>query len=92
MEHTFSWLNRKYDHAMKEQFDNSSSRILEGYKSLLLLVDSAFNKGKDFDKILPPSYEMALESLQENTKENAKFVSGQWWKQTTKNAKESFKE
>lgn len=90
MDHSLSWLNRKFKQAAKERWDQSSVNVMEGYKSLLLLIDSAFNKGKDFDKILPSSYENAIEQQSEYKEE--KFVSGQWWKQTTKNAKESLKE
>jgi hypothetical protein len=89
LDHSLSWLGRKYQQALKEQFDNSSMRVIEGFKSLILLVDTAFNKGKDFEKIVPPTYEDAIKMQSNQLKASSEFVQEQWWMKTTKNAKET---
>lgn len=80
MEHTFPWLTRKYEQATREQYEKTTLSILEGYKSLVLLVDTVFNKGKNFNRIIPPSYEEALKQNNEKKENVSQFVAGQWWK------------
>lgn len=77
MDHSLSWLVRKYKQAMKEQYEKSSARVVEGYKSVLLVMDTLFNNGKDYEKILP-SYETMISSREDDEAEK-KFVNGQWW-------------
>lgn len=79
MDHTMAWLNRKYNQAMRNQFDRHNQRVLEGYKSLTLLIDSAFNKGKGWDTILPQDYEKAIEREREETSDSGEFVTEKWW-------------
>lgn len=54
-------------------------RTMEGFKSLMLFVDSTFNKGKMFNQLMPASYEKAIEQQKEQEKEQDTFVNGQWW-------------
>jgi len=79
MDHTLSWLNAKFKQAQKEKWEQSQSRVWEGVKSLLVTLDIAFNKGKSVDKIMPPSYESALEEHQDKHEQQETFVQGQWW-------------
>lgn len=80
--HSIDWVFRKQQQANREQWEQSTIRTQEGYKSLLLLVDSVFNKGKNFNDILPSSFEEALQSVkdEDTQSENSPFVQGQWWK------------
>lgn len=79
MDHTLAWLTRKYKQAVKEQYEKSSAHIVEGYKSVLLVMDTLFNQGKEFENILPPSYETLIARQTKNEESETKFVSGQWW-------------
>ncbi|MGV7002472.1 hypothetical protein ACWA2C_27940 [Priestia megaterium] len=79
MEHTLDWLNAKFKQAQKDKWEQSQVRVWEGVKSLLVTLDIALNKGKSVDKIMPPSYESALEEQQEKTVQEETFVQGQWW-------------
>lgn len=55
-------------------------RIIEGMKSLALMLDSVFNKGRAHQDILPLPYEEAIQK-QLNIKQGySKFVQGTWWK------------
>lgn len=79
LEHTPDWLNRKFKQAQREQFDNHNTKVLEGFQSALLVLDSVFNKGKEFNKILPPSIEAAMEQTRVKEQIQSKFVEGTWW-------------
>ncbi|USK77914.1 hypothetical protein [Peribacillus frigoritolerans] len=79
MDHTLAWLTRKYKQAVKEQYEKSSSHIVEGYKSMLLVMDTLLNQGKEFENILPPSYETVIANQTKKEISEDKFVSGQWW-------------
>lgn len=79
MDHTLAWLNRKYKQAMKSQFYAHNRRVIEGYKALTLLIDSAFNKGKGWDEILPQDYEKAIEREREEANDTSEFVTEKWW-------------
>ena len=80
MDHTLSWVVRKYKQARKEEFEKSNSRVIEGFKSILLVLDSALNKGADMDKILP-SYEEVMKQ-QSNEEKPSIFIEKQWWIQS----------
>lgn len=80
LSHTPSWVNRKSRQAQKEQFETHTQHVVEGFKSLALLIDSALNKGKSWDKILPSSLEEASELQFEKEKKNTQFIVGMWWK------------
>jgi hypothetical protein len=79
MDHTPEWLNRKFDQAMREKWEDSQNRVWEGFKSLALLVDVAFNKGKSMDQLMPGSYEEALKRNQVRIQQEQNFIQGQWW-------------
>lgn len=80
LSHTPEWLNRKFNQAMKEKWEQSQSRVWEGFKSLALMVDVAFNKGRSMSQLMPDSYESALAMNQRASENNEKFIKGQWWK------------
>lgn len=75
MSHTPTWLGRKFKQAQGEQWEEHKARVLEGFQSLMLLLDAAFNNGKEFEKILSPS-----EETEEKKEVESKFVTGVWWK------------
>lgn len=82
MDHTLEWVVRKYKQGRKEEFEKSNSRVIDGFKSILLVLDSALNKGKDMDKILP-SYEEAMRLQQSDNEEKPSiFIEKQWWTPT----------
>lgn len=80
LDHTPSWLQRKFYQATKEKWEDSQARVMEGFKSMVLLVDSIFNDGKNYTDILPETFEKAMAQQQNNQSVNEKFVTGQWWK------------
>jgi hypothetical protein len=82
LSHTPSWLNRKVKQAQNEMFDDHNAKVLEGFQSALLLLDAVFNKGKEFNKILPPSIEAAMEDSRKKAEIESRFVTGQWWKKS----------
>ncbi|HHB3507847.1 TPA: hypothetical protein ACORDH_004981 [Bacillus cereus] len=45
-------------------------------------MDQLLNEGKNFDSILPPTYEDAIAANTDSPTEqqNSKFVQGTWWK------------
>ncbi|WP_306010533.1 hypothetical protein [Bacillus sp. MMSF_3328] len=73
-------MTRKFKQAQKEQFDDHNTKVLEGFQSTLLVLDAVFNKGKEFNKILPPSIEEAMEQSRKRIEIESKFVTGMWWK------------
>lgn len=79
LDHSLDWVFRKYQQALKEQWERSTVRTQEGFKSLLLLFDSLMNKGKNYEDILPSSYEKAMEQWSGQQEEESEFVKGQWW-------------
>ena len=81
MDHTLDWVVRKYKQARKEEYEKSNSRVIEGFKSILLVLDSALNKGADMDKILP-SYEDALKQQSNEKEKPSIFIEKQWWIQS----------
>lgn len=64
----------------QEKFDEHQSKVLGGFQSALLVLDAVFNKGKEFNKILPPSIEAAMEQSRVKHEIEGKFVNGTWWK------------
>ncbi|MCU6603760.1 hypothetical protein OCO53_25300 [Peribacillus frigoritolerans] len=83
MEHTLEWVVRKYKQARKDEFEKSNARVMEGFKSILLVLDSALNQGKDMENILP-SYEQAMKLQQSDDKDKPSiFIEKQWWIQSS---------
>lgn len=70
------WVNRKYKQAHRELTFKQQSNILDVFRGALLTVDSLFNKGQLFNKILPQSQEQIE---QEEHEIESNFVSGTWW-------------
>ena len=80
MNQTPEWLNRKYKQAEREKWEDSRLNIIEGMKSLALMIDCVFNKGRAHQDILPPTYEEALQKQLNKKEVHSKFVQGTWWK------------
>lgn len=80
MEHTPAWVNRKFQQVQKEKFVEHQRSVFAGFQSLLLLVDAAFNKGKDFNKIMPSSLEEAIRMERQKAVATQTFISGAWWR------------
>lgn len=87
LDHSPEWVDRKYWQAMKEKFDDSQARVLEGFKSLALIVDSIFNKGANYHLFVHESFEDALKQGEEKVDSN--FIQGQWWMNDRKQVKSS---
>lgn len=79
LDHSPAWVDRKYFQALKEKWEDSQMRTLEGFKSLALLIDSVFNKGANYSAFIQGSYEEALKMEQETEEAESNFVKGQWW-------------
>lgn len=77
---TPEWVNRKYEQALKEKWEESQARTWEGFKSLSILLDMVMNKGKNIDSIMPPSYETARDQVRQQELPKKKFKEGTWWK------------
>ena len=80
MEHTPAWIRRKFEQSQREQFSEHQRQVFAGFQSLLLLLDGAFNKGKDFNKIMPPSLEEAMKLEQQQKIAQESYIAGIWWK------------
>lgn len=78
LEHTLEWLNRKAEQAHEEKYSESRKRTIENHKGLMLLVDSLFNQGKNFNELVPTYEETQQKKKAEPKKEE--FVGGNWWK------------
>lgn len=78
LEHTLEWLNRKAEQAHEEKYSESRKRTIENHKGLMLLVDSLFNQGKNFNELVPTYEETQQKKKVEPKKEE--FVGGNWWK------------
>ncbi|MEN3781498.1 hypothetical protein [Priestia megaterium] len=79
LDHSLDWVFRKYSQAHREMWEQSTIRTQEGFKSLMLVFDSLMNKGKNFDAILPPTYEKAMELASDQKEQESEFVKGEWW-------------
>jgi hypothetical protein len=66
--------------AIKEKWQQSQTRIQEGTQSLVILLDMAFNKGKNINQMLPKSFEDAIEMQQNAQKAASVFINKTWWK------------
>lgn len=89
MDHSPEWLTRKYWQAMKETWEQSQMRVLEGFKSLSMLIDAVFNKGANYSAFIQDSFEDALKTTDEQDQVQEKFVQGQWWQSKGKTEKSS---
>lgn len=45
----------------------------------MLVFDSLMNKGRNFDSILPPTYEKAMELASDQQEQESEFIKGEWW-------------
>ena len=79
MDHTWEWLGRKTEQAMREKWSQSHERVMEGFKSLVLTLDAAFNKGKML-KEMPASYDEEIEKRKKAEVKQETFIQDQWWK------------
>jgi hypothetical protein len=77
--HSPSWLTRKFKQAQREQFQDHQLKVVQGFQSAMLMLDVVFNKGKDFQNILPPTYEQAVESIKAKQEVKSQYVQGKWW-------------
>lgn len=78
LDHTPAWIDRKYWQALEEKFDNSQTRVLEGFKSIALLVDSIFNKGANYSEFIQGSFKEAMK-MEDKKEETGQYITGQWW-------------
>ncbi|WP_342761983.1 hypothetical protein [Bacillus sp. BR3(2024)] len=67
---------------MKQQYTDYKENVYGQFQSLLLFMDQLLNQGKNFESILPPTYEDAVAANTESPKEkqNSQFKQGTWWK------------
>jgi hypothetical protein len=80
LSHSLAWFSRKFKQMQREKFDEHQSKVLGGFQSALLVLDAIFNKGKEFNKILPPNIEAAMEQNRVKQEVVGKYVQGVWWK------------
>jgi hypothetical protein len=80
LEHSPDWIDRKYNQTFRERWENSQARIMEGFKSISLVLDAVFNQGKNFNEMMPDSYEKAIEKQINQNERESKFIKNQWWK------------
>lgn len=78
LSHSPEWVKRKYEQAVEERYIASKERTLEGYKGLMLLADTLFNKGTGFKDILP-DYMEEKEQQEKFKAKQEEYVSGNWW-------------
>lgn len=76
LSHTPEWLARKSRQAAQEKIDEHRMRIVEGFKGLALIIDLAFNKGREMDQILPP---LNMEEMNSGQPDGP-FMETIWWK------------
>ncbi|WP_156137701.1 MULTISPECIES: hypothetical protein [unclassified Bacillus (in: firmicutes)] len=84
LDHTLYWLRRKVEQALQEKYDAHTNSVRGQFQSYLLLLDSLFNKGAEFNKILPPTREQAIANSQDNAddtvaNEQEQYDKTQWW-------------
>lgn len=80
LDHSPDWINRKYIQAAKERWKQSQTRIQEGVQSLIVMMDMAFNKGKNINQILPGSFEDAMQMQKQAHTAAKAYIKGSWWK------------
>lgn len=75
------WLNRKYEQADREIYEDRMGLAYGVYQGISLALDVVFNNGKSMNDILP-TYDVMKERINENVKERDQdeFVKGIWWK------------
>lgn len=78
------WLNRKFDQADRERYEERMGMAQNVFRGINLVFDVMFNKGNGVSEILPSYDEMKqrLESEQKQEKEN-EFKREIWWKPGT---------
>ncbi|MDA1828529.1 MULTISPECIES: hypothetical protein [Bacillus cereus group] len=84
LSHTPYWLRRKVEQALNEKYDSHTSSVRGQYQSFLLLLDTMFNKGAEFNTILPPTREQAISNNVQESDEVVEnnpnqYDSTQWW-------------
>ncbi|XLP22382.1 hypothetical protein ACFMB7_28850 [Bacillus toyonensis] len=72
------------EQALREKYDSHTNSVRGQFQSYLLLLDSLFNKGADFNKILPPTREQAIANSPENQDDTVgnnqeQYDKTQWW-------------
>lgn len=75
------WLNRKFEQADRERYDERIGIAQGVSRGVSLVVDMIFNKGKGAEDILP-SYEQMKKLLESDSKEEkqSEFKKEIWWK------------
>lgn len=78
------WLNRKFEQADRERYEERIGLAQSVFKGVSLVMDVMFNKGKGADDILP-SYDDMKKRLIERKQEakESEFKKEIWWKPET---------
>lgn len=78
------WLNRKFEQADRERYEDRMGMAQNVFRGINLVFDLMFNKGKGVSEIMPSYDEMKkrLETEQKSEKEN-EFKRELWWKPGT---------
>lgn len=80
LDHSLQWLSRKFEQMQRDMFQDHQTKVVQGFQSVLLVLDAVFNKGREFKRILPPSIEDAIKQHQSKQEYESQFVKGMWWK------------
>lgn len=79
LDRTPEWIRRKYVQAAKEKHEAHRMNVLESFKGIALMIDSVANKGKSYDKIMPPPFDEFMDQLQEKKESKNEYIEGEWW-------------
>lgn len=79
LEHTPSWIQRKYIQAARDKHEDHRRGILETFKGISLLADSLLNKGKGMNEIVPPPFDEFMDQLTVKEEPKNEYVEGEWW-------------
>ena len=76
------WLNRKFNQADRERYDQRLNTAYGIFQGISLALDAVFNKGKGSKEILPSYDEMVqrLSGDHKGSKNESAFVKEIWWK------------
>lgn len=81
LSHNPAWLKRKYTEVLRERYAQHRLRVIETYKGMTMTLDSAFNKGKNMEKLLPGLYEEDAAEYGDDAREdnNSAYNNTIWW-------------
>ncbi|OTW86369.1 hypothetical protein BK702_15195 [Bacillus thuringiensis serovar cameroun] len=84
LSHTPYWVRRKAEQALQEKYDSHTNAVRGQFQSYMLLLDSLFNKGADFNTILPPTRDQAIAGSNQSQSEvegpnQEQYDKTMWW-------------